>query len=49
MAPRHPRLYLVTDRTRTRGRPLLEMVEATLRSINAMLESMVGHGRRTSF
>jgi thiamine-phosphate pyrophosphorylase len=27
----HPRLYLVTDRTRTRGRPLLDAVEAALR------------------
>jgi thiamine-phosphate pyrophosphorylase len=30
MAERFPRLYLVTDRTRTCGRPLLDVVEAAL-------------------
>ena len=31
MAERFPSLYLVTDRTRTRGRPLIDVVEAALR------------------
>lgn len=30
MADRYPRLYLVTDRTRTAGRPLLQVIESAL-------------------